>query len=251
MEIKIKWGDQVFSVDLHAPIDLTIPLVPNQPGPNCFFAPQLEAAPVRTDTFVGSIDEGAPLNFFNLRINPHGNGTHTECEGHIKSGAHYIGERLASFHFKAQLISLFPEKAENGDRIIHSSHLAQHWAVDSEAEALLIRTLPNSDDKKKRIYSGTNPPYFRPEAIQYIVDQGIKHLLVDLPSVDREEDGGQLAAHKSFFNFSKNERTERTLSELIFIPDDLKDGNYLLQLTALRLNLDASPSRVVVYELNA
>ncbi|NBB88732.1 MAG: cyclase family protein [Bacteroidetes bacterium] len=251
MEIKIKWGDQVFSVDLHAPIDLTIPLVPNQPGPNCFFAPQLEAAPVRTDTFVGSIDEGAPLNFFNLRINPHGNGTHTECEGHIKSGAHYIGERLASFHFKAQLISLFPEKAENGDRIINSSHLAQHWAVDSEAEALLIRTIPNSDDKKNRIYSGTNPPYFRPEAIQYIVDQGIKHLLVDLPSVDREEDGGQLAAHKSFFNFSKKERTERTLSELIFIPDDLKDGNYLLQLTALRLNLDASPSRVVVYELNA
>jgi len=114
---------------------------------------------------------------------------------------------------------------------------------------LIVRTLPNLDEKKSQIYSGTNPPYFTADAIDYIVENQIRHLLVDLPSIDPEVDGGRLAAHKSFFNFSGPVRTESTLSELIFVPNEVKDGNYLLQLSVLRLDLDASPSRVVIYEL--
>ncbi len=251
MEITIPWGEQQFRVDLSAPLDLTIPLVPGQIGPNCFYAPPFDASPLRAGDFVGSIAEGAPVNFFNMRINPHGNGTHTECVGHIKSGDYFIGQSLSSFHFLAQLISLYPEKRADGDRVIDVSHLQRQWEADALAKALIIRTLPNPDEKKSRVYSGTNPPYFTPEAIDFIVAHGVTHLLVDLPSVDPESDGGQLAAHKSFFNFSGPPRTESTLSELLFIPSHVKDGNYLLQLSVLRLDLDASPSRVVVYELKS
>ena len=249
MEIRISWGEQQFRADLSAPLDLTIPLVPGQLGPNCFYAPPFEASPLRAGDFVGSIAEGSPVNFFNMRINPHGNGTHTECVGHIKSGDFFIGQSLRSFHFLSQLISVYPEKKEGGDRVIDVSHLQQHWDPDPEAAALIIRTLPNPDEKKSHIYSGTNPPYFSPEAIDFIVERGITHLLVDLPSVDPESDGGRLAAHKSFFNFSGPPRTESTLSELLYIPNHIKDGKYLLQLSVLRLELDVSPSRVVVYQL--
>jgi kynurenine formamidase len=204
---------------------------------------------VRTDSFVGSIEEGSPVNFFNLRINPHGNGTHTECVGHIKSGDFSIGRSLSTFHFRAQLISVYPEKKESGDRVIELSHLRGQWEPEDAADALIIRTLPNPDEKRSQIYSGTNPPFFSSEAIDYIVSRQIKHLLVDLPSIDPESDDGRLAAHKSFFNFSGSVRTESTISELIFVPDKIRDGNYFLQLSVLRLDLDVSPSRVVIYEL--
>jgi kynurenine formamidase len=251
MEISVPWGLSQVQVNLDKAIDLTIPLVPNAVGPNCYYAPPFEATPVRTDDFVGSLSEGAPVNFFNMRINPHGNGTHTECVGHIKAGDYFIGRCLSTFHFRAQLISIYPQKKEQGDRVIERSHLKRQWVPDKQAEALIIRTLPNPDEKKSRMYSGTNPPYFSSEAIDYIVENRIKHLLVDLPSIDPEVDGGRLAAHKSFFNFSGPVRTESTLTELIFVPNQIKDGNYLLQLSALRVDLDASPSRVVIYKLKS
>lgn len=47
--------------------------------------------------------------------------------------------------------------------------------------------------------------------MQYLIDEGVQHLLVDLPSgifhlipvenkVDREEDAGALVAHRTFWN---------------------------------------------------
>jgi len=249
MEITIPWGDKHYRVQLDEALDLTIPLIPNQVGPNCYYAPPFEASPVRSENFIGSLDEGSTVNFYNLRINPHGNGTHTECVGHIKRGNFSIGESLKNFHFRAQLISVYPQKKDNGDRVVDLSNLKHQWEPNEEAEALIVRTLPNLDEKKSQIYSGTNPPYFTADAIDYIVENQIRHLLVDLPSIDPEVDGGRLAAHKSFFNFSGPVRTESTLSELIFVPNEVKDGNYLLQLSVLRLDLDASPSRVVIYEL--
>ena len=249
MEIECQWGGQRYRVDLDKPLDLTLPLDSAQMGPNCYFAPPFEATPLRSGDFVGSLDAGAAVNFFNLRINPHGNGTHTECVGHIKKGDFNIGRDLSSFHFRAQIISVYPEKKANGDRVIEVEHLKSQWEPDPRAEALVVRTLPNSDEKRTRMYSGTNPPYFSASAIDYVVKQKIKHLLVDLPSIDPESDGGRLLAHKSFFNFSGSPRTESTISELIFVPNSIKDGNYLLQLSVLRIHLDVSPSRVVVYEL--
>ena len=43
----------------------------------------MEYTPVVAGDFVGSTASGGPVNFFNIRVNPHGNGTHTECVGHI------------------------------------------------------------------------------------------------------------------------------------------------------------------------
>ena len=117
------------------------------------------------------------------------------------------------------------------------------------AEALVIRTLPNAKSKLTCRYSGTNPAYFHHEAIQHFVKNGVKHLLVDLPSVDREEDGGKLLAHKAFWNYPENPRTDCTISELIYVPDKVPDGNYLLNIQITALEMDASPSKPVLYEL--
>jgi hypothetical protein len=80
-----------------------------------------------------------------------------------------------------------------------------------------------------------------------MVESGIRHLLLDLPSVDREEDGGQLLAHKAFWQYPHNTRTDATITEMVYVPNELRDGLYLLNLQTISLDLDASPSKPVVY----
>ncbi|MDP4685384.1 MAG: cyclase family protein, partial [Salibacteraceae bacterium] len=118
---------------------------------------------------------------------------------------------------------------------------------DSKPEALILRTLPNSDKKLFTNYSSSNPPYIEAASAAWMREQNIKHLLLDLPSVDREEDGGALAAHKAFWNYPENPRMDATITELIYVPNEVADGEYLLNLQVAPIENDASPSRPVLF----
>ena len=98
-------------------------------------------------------------------------------------------------------------------------------------------------------YSSSNPPYIEAASAAWMREQNIKHLLLDLPSVDREEDGGALAAHKAFWNYPENPRMDATITELIYAPDSIPDGYYLLNLQIAPFENDASPSRPVLYQI--
>jgi hypothetical protein len=80
-------------------------------------------------------------------------------------------------------------------------------------------------------------------------DRGIKHLLIDLPSVDRENDGGALAFHHQFWGVPDKLNFERTITELIYVPDSVEDGTYLLELQTAPFENDASPSRPILYQI--
>lgn len=68
----------------------------------------------------------------------------------------------------------------------------------SFTEAVIIRTLPNAEDKITSIYSGKNPPYLTPEAMKFMREQlHTQHILVDLPSVDKENDEGLLGRYRN------------------------------------------------------
>ena len=113
----------------------------------------------------------------------------------------------------------------------------------------MIRTLPNSEEKKTRQYSGTNPAYMTAEAALYLREAGIKHLLLDVPSIDREDDGGKLSAHHAFWNYPTAPRKDCTITELIFVDEKIADGFYLLELQYAAFDNDASPSRPILYGL--
>ena len=93
------------------------------------------------------------------------------------------------------------------------------------------------------------------EAAIYIREIGIKHLLIDLPSVDREEDAGKLLAHKAFWNvkntkiLNEDARLDCTITELIFVNDSVSDGTYLLNLQIASFENDASPSKPILYAI--
>jgi arylformamidase len=240
-----------YRANLEKPVDISIPLRDGSSQVNCFYAPLYETAPVVAGSFVGSTAQGGAVNFFNVRLNPHGNGTHTECVGHISKERHSIQNCLKQFHFPAQLISVYPQRLENGDRVVTAAQLKELYAR-VPASALVLRTMPNNPDKLTRNYSGTNPPYLEPAALAWMAERGIQHLLLDLPSVDREEDGGALAGHRAFWQYPDTLRKNRlpcTITELIFVPAEVPDGLYLLNLQIASFELDVSPSKPVLYPL--
>jgi arylformamidase len=74
-------------------------------------------------------------------------------------------------------------------------------------------------------------------------------LLIDLPSVDREKDDGELLAHRAFWNYPDNPRKNATITEFVFVKNDIKDGAYFLNLQMASFVNDASPSKPVLYEV--
>ena len=136
--------------------------------------------------------------------------------------------------------------ASQGDWVVNEESLL---GMDLNVEALIIRTKPNDHSKTNRQYSGTNFPYLTLGAMQRIVDAGVQHLLVDLPSVDREEDGGALAAHHLFWNVPAEPNFQKTITELIYVPNEISDGNYILNLQVSNFANDAAPSRPMLFDL--
>jgi kynurenine formamidase len=98
------------------------------------------------------------------------------------------------------------------------------------------------------------PPFFSIEAMEYIVSLGVTHLLVDIPSVDRLFDDGNLTAHNIFWDTKLkkyNQSTKsKTITEMIYVPDSISDGSYLLNLQIPAFLSDAAPSRPILYALN-
>lgn len=248
MKITFQHKEKTYQTDLAKPLDISIPLKEGDDTVNCFYAPLMETAPVIAGDFIGSTRRGGLVNFLNVRLNPHGNGTHTECVGHIAKEVYTINQSLQNFHFVAKLVSIYPTRLDNGDRVILKSQLEEVLKVE-ETEALIIRTLPNDEAKLSRHYSGNNPPYVDHEAIIYLVNCGVNHLLLDLPSVDREDDEGKLLAHRAFWQYPDRIREKCTITELIYVKNLIKDGFYLLNIQIASFEIDASPSKPVVYEL--
>lgn len=247
MIIEIKENEHTYSFDISKPIDISIP-IKHDKNPSVWGAPNVVLEPVKQGNYVGSISQGSSVNFYTLQITPHGNGTHTECIGHIIEGGYTIHQSLQQSLFLAQLITVQPVK--QGSNLVITKTLIEEKTKNQNGinKALIINTLPNNDDKKSKAYLGTNPPYFNPEAIEYINDLGIEHLLTDLPSVDPEQDGGNLLAHKSFWYKNQIPQTQKTITELIYVPDSVSEGLYLLQLGIISLESDASPSKPLIYK---
>lgn len=160
MHAHFTFNNNTYKVDLAQPIDLSLLLREGFGQVNCFWAPPVEYLPVVAGDFIGDTTKGGPVNFFNVRFNPHGNGTHTECVGHIAKEKYVLRDCLREAHFLAKLISVYPQKREDGDRVIVVENLMP-FIEKGESNSLIIRTLPNEDTKKMQNYSGTNPPYIQ------------------------------------------------------------------------------------------
>jgi len=240
-------NDIEYNIDLSKPLDISIPLKSGSENPNAWYIDPPKITPVVMGDWVGNIENGASTNFNNIAFNPHAYGTHTECVGHITKEFHSINDCLKTFFFTAELISIRPEKQDE-DFVITKQQLKEKLL--RKPEAIIIRTIPNTADKLSKQYSHTNPPYLEEDATIYLKDLGIKHLLIDQPSVDKEEDGGTLLSHNAFWNTSGKIRFDATITELIYAPSHIEDGLYVLNLQIASFHNDASPSKPILYKIN-
>lgn len=249
MIAKINYKGKSYQADLSKPIDISIPLRHGTENVNAWYTTPVKIEPVRMGDWVGDVNQGGSVNFRNISFNPHGNGTHTECVGHISKEEYSINQSLKKFFFVAELITVLPDIMENGDQVITKQHI-ENCLGDKKPEAIIIRTLDNHISKINKQYSNTNPPYLHHEAADYINTIGIDHLLIDLPSVDKEIDGGKLLAHHAFWQYPYDTKSKRTITELIYVPNTVYDGTYLLNIQIASFENDASPSKPVLYQLN-
>jgi kynurenine formamidase len=250
----IHYKGRHIEIDLSKPIDISIPLSNTDANPIAWYIEKPQIEPVRFGDWTGKVSEGSSTNFNNIFFNPHGHGTHTECLGHITREFYSINQCLKQFFFTAELISVQPEM-KDGDLFITKAQI-EKGVNGKTTEAIVIRTLPNPVSKKHKNYSNTNPPYLLEEAAAFIRESGIKHLLIDLPSVDRENDEGKLVSHKAFWNvkdvdnLNADARMDCTITEMIFVEDNIIDGSYILNLQIASFENDASPSKPILFKID-
>jgi len=243
----IQYNSKKHQIDLSKPIDISIPLRNSKGNVNAWYIGKPKIKPAKVDGDIISVEKGASVNFNNIKFNPHAHGTHTECVGHITEEFHSINQHLKAFFFFAELITVAPEKV--GDDFIISKKQLQFAIGNKKRDAIIIRTIPNTNEKLSQQYSHTNPPYLVEEAAVYLKEKGVKHLLIDLPSVDKEKDDGELLSHNAFWNTSGKIRLDATITEFIFVRNNIKDGTYFLNIQIAPFENDASPSKPVLYEI--
>lgn len=233
-------------IDLTKPLDISMRLGTNPHYTSAWYVKPVSIKPVVMGDWVGSVEKGGSVNFRDVKFNPHGNGTHTECVGHISKEVYSVNEQVKQFFYTALVVSIEP--VNKGEDHIITLEQVQKVVSKNRPKAIVIRTLPNNTDKLEKQYSNTNPCYMEADAAQWLREISVEHLLIDLPSVDREEDGGALAAHKAFWNYPDTPRMQATITELIYVPNTVEDGNYILDLHFAPFENDASPSRPVLYK---
>ena len=264
MKAEIEIGFKKHTVDFSKGIDISIPLYFNGEQPNTYGVDKATSKAYQGGQFIGDTRKGGPCNFETYSFTPHCNGTHTECIGHITKERIDILSSLNEEIIPSTLISIAPRKTSENyipdlspeDLVITRKDVeSQLKGISLDfLKGLIIRTLPNSEAKKSRDYMKENSSFFSIEAMEYIVSLGVVHLLIDTPSVDRLLDEGNLSAHNIFWETKDKELNlntkNKTITEMIFASEDIKDGRYLLNLQIPAFVSDAAPSRPILYAVN-
>jgi len=247
MKAVIEYNSRKIEIDVSKPIDISIAIDVTKENVNAWYVDDPKIFAESYEGEVIKVSEGAVVNFNNIHFNPHSHITHTECVGHITAEVHSVNQNLKHYFFVAEVVTVAPES--RGEDFVISEKQLKTALRNKKRDAIVIRTLPNLSDKKKMRYSNTNPPYLLEEAAIYLKEKGIKHLLIDLPSVDKEKDDGKLLSHNAFWNTSGKLRMDATITEFIYVPNAVEDGEYLLNLMIAPFENDATPSKPILYKI--
>ncbi len=270
MIVSFQINNQNYKIDSENPLDISIPLDFGGAQPNAYDVEPAMATAYESGDLIGDTRRGGSCNFEQIKFIPHCNGTHTESLGHITHERISVRDCLRDAFIPATLVSVEPENAkqtkenyavrlDENDCLITKKSLetALENADENFLRGLIVRTLPNDAGKLTRIYLENIPPFFSTEAMEFIAAKQIEHLLVDTPSIDRIFDGGKLSNHRAFWNVKSGSYElnaasypRRTITEMIFAPDEIADGAYLLNLQIAPFAADAAPSRPILFTIN-
>ncbi len=280
MKTSFTFNRQTFSVDLASGVSIArVAPISDVASVQDFDVGSLaiQRTPFKDADFVGDVSEGGSCNVDVLKINSHCCSTHTETLLHIVDRQtwpienHSVADVAYPILIPCVLLSVeatagsdalnagqtyWPE-IDSDDSVVTEASIAAalkkvkvELGTSTDPWALLIRT-PESG-----CWNFNSPgavPYLTREAMALISDSACRHLIVDLPSVDRRNDDGLLVNHHQFWNVDvdggaqQNVRGDRTITELVEVPDRLSDGIYLLDLQLIPMATDAMLSNPVLF----
>lgn len=227
---------------------------------NFFNAKQANCQPFKVDGFIGDTDLGGSCNVNVINLNIHCNGTHTESKQHIDKNSMSINSVVYNSFLYAKLITIEPMKYTSNyneryipalttrDNIITSEHLISLLTKQDfiDIDALIIRTLPNYPSKIHQKYnSESDYPFLTNDAIKLVNTSNIKHLLLDTPSLDRSYNSTMMSNHHHYWDGHE----DKSVTELVYIDNNIQDDYYILNLQLPSFELDAAPSRPLLYKI--
>jgi kynurenine formamidase len=248
--------------DLSRAFDLSVPIYFDERSARAFGLPHASHEPFRAGAFVGDVAQGGSVNCEVLELAPHGNGTHTESVGHVVGDPISVHDVAPRALLHTRVVTVAPARLGDCDETYGGAHadddlvvtraaLLSAWPGGGGERALVLRT-----GGFRESYNGTNPPYLTDDAARLLRERAIDHVLVDLPSLDKEDDGGALSAHRVFFGLAPDQKAlnhqtlpPRTITELCHVPAECADGRYLLSLGVAPFVTDAAPARPLLFAL--
>lgn len=256
--MRFEWSGRQFAADLSKPLSIAIPLDFGGPQASCFDAPAASSRPLYPRL---------SCNCELLTLAPHCNGTHTECVGHLTSDRVAVSERVAGGLVLALLVTLAPVSAAASgedsdptpaadDRLVTAAALeaASGRFAAARPAAMILRTAEAASGPHQSYRGAAPAPYLSRQAASWLVARDIQHVVLDLPSADRADDGGRLTAHRVFFGLPPGSRRSQdaarpraSITELAWIGASIADGWYLLDLQMPAFLSDAAPSRPLLY----
>ncbi len=260
MTINLEYNNQTYQINLNDGVSISIPVQFNKnEHPKFYDESDPEKQYYQSDGVKYDVNQDAGCSVPLIKMNIHCSGTHTETAAHVFKDSHLISD-IANLNFiPTTLVTITPEVNMNekyhvpvdaNDKMITKKILAKH--IDENTlftDCMIIRTLPNNEDKKNKNYNKNYHPFFSNDAIHFLKENGVRHIVVDTPSIDRFDDGGQLANHKIFFMDQDSTINKNTITELAFIPDKCTDGKYFICIGTPNFKLDAAPSNPIIYKI--
>ena len=269
MIIDITHNNFKYQLNTDKTFDISIPYHFNKKQPNFYNVKPGTSSPLKENKKSYTVKSGASCNVFEISMNIHCTGTHTEFVGHLLNDPGNIGKIVNEIFIPSLLISINPIPFANSKDSYHCNVEDNELIIDKELikasekfilkykpKALIIRSYPNPNKKKYFNYQENIAPFFTNNALKYLSSIEIKHLVVDIPSIDRMDDDGLLGNHRLFWNYGReineelNEHSEKTITEMTFIPNNIKDGFFFLNLQIPHFVSDAAPSRPLLIKPN-
>lgn len=223
---------------------------------NLYGVAPASAEPLRYGNSIARVNSGGACNASQVSFVPHCHGTHTECIGHILSMEKDVAELTFDPFIAATLIRVpstrYGDSAENYNASsLESDQLITCEAIDTALQRVPSPYLDALVIASESASSGL-PPYFSHEAMARIVSLGIRHLLVDVPSIDRIYDGGKMDNHHMFWGISdpSEEGARRaycSVTEMVNVPPETQEESYFLAIHLPDLTGDALPSKPVLF----
>jgi arylformamidase len=264
--MKMTFGDLGF--DSSKGVSIAMPLDFHGEQANAWNVSRASAIATEAGNLVGDTRRGGSCNFETYTLIPHCNGTHTECVGHITIDRISVSDCLTESLMTAVLVTIHPvaarsthesltAKASPEDSVITADSLRTCLSnvSDGDFSAIVVRTSPNDESKLRKTYADDSTPYFTADCIRLMNELGVNHLLCDLPSIDRMNDGGALMNHRIFWGLADDTEStatitsRKTVTELAYIPNGLSDGVYILDLQIPAFVADAAPSRPILFPI--